>query len=86
MATVNLENSRHGDSVCASNCASCNNRVIQEIKKFNLDRNAKSLEGIDCACRVEYNKHLSLEEQEFGKLSLPERVQNFLTKYHGESI
>jgi hypothetical protein len=78
VATVNLESQKNVDSQCASNCPKCNQQFIDGIKNFNTNREIDSLTSLGCSCRNEYEKSMIKEEEQFGNLSIEERVSRFL--------
>lgn len=78
VATINVESQKNVDSLCASNCPKCNQQFIDGIKKFNTSMDINFLTSLGCSCSDEYEKSMVKEEEQFGNLSIEERVRHFL--------
>ncbi|KKQ90077.1 MAG: Radical SAM domain protein [Candidatus Curtissbacteria bacterium GW2011_GWC2_38_9] len=66
------------DSACPQNCDLCSTRIIDLIDSYNKTGDVKVFRDADCDCRETYKAYVDSVEKDMGRVSLLERVRDFL--------
>ena len=78
VVTSELKPEGNLDSVCPKNCGKCTSTFISAFESYNKSHDVRLLEGMNCGCQADYQAYISFEEDGIGKLSIADRVRDFL--------
>lgn len=77
IATSELKIQANPNSIVVQNCDSCSFEIIEKIDQFNISRDFRELDKINCSCKSDYLQTVATEDAKTF-LSIPERVSSFL--------
>lgn len=81
VVTGELNATANKDSLVASNCPVCNEKVVAAIETFNSTRSMNAFDGLHCACQVDYAREMDLEDTTHGRIPVSSRVEQFLLRH-----